>query len=119
MLQIYMAQTLILDGLAVGRDGKAVDQNPRLCSSRGGKTLRTAQAFATVQAFVARPIADSDVTAIRTGRRVLLKVRYGLAQIRNFAMPVRHSNIKVSVLAPSTTSKLEWVRWDLAAACEP
>ena len=107
-----------LDGLAAGRNGKPEAKFPALLLPRP-ENLRTAQAFAAVQAFIAGPVADSDVTAIRTGRRVLLKVRYGFAQIRNFAMPVRHSNIKVSVLAPSTTSKLEWVRWDLAAACEP
>src|SRR5437016_2616523 len=75
-----MGQTVRLEGLVVCRNGSAKDRNSRLCSCQDRKTLRTTQALATVQAFVAGPIADGDVTAIRTSRRVLLKVRNGLTE---------------------------------------
>src|SRR5437764_15479239 len=52
----------------------------------GAKPLGTPEAFTAVQAFVAGTIADGDVAAVRTGRRVLLKVSYGLAQVCNFTL---------------------------------
>src|SRR5881394_4151724 len=55
----------------VCQDEPARDGHPRYYSSRPWNTLRTAQALTAVQAFVAGPIADGDVTAIRTGWRVL------------------------------------------------
>ena len=58
-------------------------------SACGAKPLRAPEAFTAVQAFVAGAVADGDVAAVRTGRRVLLKVSYGLAQVCNFTLPVR------------------------------
>ena len=58
-------------------------------SACGAKPLGTPEAFTAVQAFVAGTIADGDVAAVRTGRRVLLKVSYGLAQVCNFTLLVR------------------------------
>src|SRR6266545_2290118 len=58
---------------------------PPACSSRLGKALRTTQAFTAVQALVTGAVAHRDVAAVRTGRRILLEVRQGVAQARNRA----------------------------------
>src|SRR6266704_1631509 len=42
--------------------------------------LRATQAFTTVQAFITGAVADSDVTAVGAGRRILLEMGQGIIQ---------------------------------------
>ena len=47
----------------------------QLNSARSGR-LRTAEAFAAIEALVAGAVTDRDVAATRTGRRILLEMRH-------------------------------------------
>src|SRR6266481_3725444 len=48
--------------------------------------LTATQALSAIQALVTSAVSHSDVAAARTSRRVLLKVRDGIAQRFNFAL---------------------------------
>src|SRR6266542_3021501 len=72
---------------------------PPACSSRLEKALRTTQAFTAVHALVTGAVAHRDVAAVRTGRRILLKVRQGVAQARHRTVLGRAVAVALSLAA--------------------
>ena len=58
-------------------------------SLQSNTLLAAAQAFAAIQTFVASAITHGNVSAVRTGRRVLLKMRNRIAECLDCAHQAR------------------------------
>ncbi len=59
--------------------------------------LAASQAFSAVQAFVTGAIADSDVAAVRAGRRILLEMSHRIADV--FHYPRRTGRDRIVAVA--------------------
>ena len=68
----------VISAIEANKSGRGFD--PGLFVLNCDWRLRATEAFAAVQALVARAVADRHVTAVRARRRILLEMRHGIAQ---------------------------------------